>query len=338
MTTRLLEVILPADKKEGVGQLLEERSYIDVWYLGLSDGNILIRILSLSEDIEDIIDALTNRFSEEESFRIIIHVIDATIPHPEESDGKNVANGEKEINGEKKITYGQVTREELYEKAIENVKITRDYFAMIILSSIVAVIGVLYDSTAIIIGAMVIAPMLGPNIALSLSATLGDLQLAIKAMRSIAIGIGVALLISIIVGYFVPFDPSINEIATRTDVGYGYIILGLAAGGAGVLAITTGISAAIVGVMVAVALLPPLVVFGLLLGAGHNAPAFKALLLFLINLTAVNLAGVITFSAQGVRPGNWSEIDGAKKAINYALSIWVILLLIMALLIYISQE
>jgi uncharacterized membrane protein len=123
---------------------------------------------------------------------------------------------------------------------------------------------------------MVIAPMLGPNIALSLSAALGDLQLAIKAMRSIAIGIGVALLISVIVGYFVPFDPSINEIATRTDVGYGYIILGL--------------------------------------------------------------ADVITFSAQGVRPDNWSEIDGAKKAIYYALSIWIILLLIMALLIYISQE
>ncbi|WP_292463954.1 TIGR00341 family protein [Methanolobus sp.] len=338
MTTRLLEVILPGDQKHEVEQLLEGMNHVGVWYIQLSSGNILVRILSISEDIEEIIDKLSNRFSGESSFRIIIHAIDATIPHPEEADGKSEDYEKNEVNVEKNTKYGQVTREELYEEAIENVKLTRVYIALVILSSIVAVIGVLYNSTAIIIGAMVIAPMLGPNIALSLSAALGDLKLAVKALESNGFGIGITFLISLIVGSLVPVDPSINEIATRTDVGYGHLILALAAGGAGVLSITTGVSAAIVGVMVAVALLPPLVVFGLLLGSGHQIIAFQSLLLFLVNLIAVNLAGVITFSVQGVRPGKWSEIDGAKKTTNYALAIWIILIMLMAFIISISQE
>lgn len=337
MATRLLEVILPADRKGEIEQLLEKDSYIDVWYLGLSDGKIFVRILSQPENIDDIIDALKDHFSDEESFRIIIHVIDATIPHPGETEQKGVIPGEKKENTNKTIKYGQVTREELYEKASESVKITREYLAMMILSSIVAIIGVLYDSTAVIIGAMVIAPMLGPNIALSLSATLGDKELAMKALRSSTIGIGIALLISALAGMMLRIDPTLTEISSRTDIGYGYVILALAAGGAGVLAITTGISAAIVGVMVAVAMLPPLIVFGLLLGDGHSVPAFGALLLFLVNLIALNLAGIVTFSVQGVRPGRWWDADDAKRMTNYALSVWLILLALMVVIIYISE-
>jgi hypothetical protein len=55
-------------------------------------------------------------------------------------------------------------------------------------------------------------------------------------------------------------------------------------------------------------------------------------------MIAVNLAGVITFSVQGVRPGKWSEIGGAKKTTNYALTIWIILIMLMAFIISISQE
>jgi len=64
------------------------------------------------------------------------------------------------------------------------------------------------------------------------------------------------------------------------------------------------VMAALIGVMVAVALLPPLVTFGLLLGVGHMASATGALSLFLINLICVNLAGVTTFLVQSIRPAN----------------------------------
>ncbi|MGC1951284.1 MAG: DUF389 domain-containing protein, partial [Gammaproteobacteria bacterium] len=99
-----------------------------------------------------------------------------------------------------------------------------------------------------------------------------------------------------------------------------------ASGCAGALAFTTGVSATLIGVMVAVALLPPLVTFGLLLGGGHSALAMGALSLFLMNLICVNLAGVMTFLVQGIRPAIWWEKDRAVKATRLAILLWVALL------------
>ncbi|GEM_PF-860880 len=78
-------------------------------------------------------------------------------------------------------------------------------------------------------------------------------------------------------------------------MGLDDIAIALASGSAGVLAFTTRASSILIGVMVAVALLPPLVAFGLLLGAGHELLAFGALLLLFVNIICINLAGVVTF-------------------------------------------
>jgi uncharacterized hydrophobic protein (TIGR00341 family) len=113
---------------------------------------------------------------------------------------------------------------------------------------------------------------------------------------------------------------------SRTQVVPGEIVVALASGCAGALAFTTGVSAALVGVMVAVALLPPLVAFGLLLGGGEPALAMGALSLFLVNLICVNLAGVTTFLVQGIRPATWWEKDRAVKATRIAIGLWAALL------------
>jgi len=76
----------------------------------------------------------------------------------------------------------------------------------------------------------------------------------------------------------------------------------------------------------AVALLPPLVTFGRLLGGGHMASATGALSLLLMSLIRVNLAGVTTFLAQGIRPATWWEKDRAVKATRIALVLWAVLL------------
>ena len=73
----------------------------------------------------------------------------------------------------------------------------------------------------------------------------------------------------------------------------------------------------------AVALLPPLVTFGLLLGSGRPALAMGALSLLLVNLICVNLAGVTTFVVQGIHPANWWEKDRAKKATRIAIGLWM---------------
>ena len=115
-------------------------------------------------------------------------------------------------------------------------------------------------------------------------------------------------------------------------VGLGEVALALASGSAGALAFTTGLSATLIGVMVAVALLPPLVAFGLLMGSGHESLAWGAMLLFIANFISVNLSGVATFLAQGIRPQKRADAKRAKRASILAMALWILML---ALLVYI---
>ena len=96
--------------------------------------------------------------------------------------------------------------------------------------------------------------------------------------------------------------------------------------------------ATLIGVMVAVALLPPLVTCGLLLGSGRPGLALGALALFLMNLICVNLAGVTTFLLQGIRPANWWEKDRAVKATRIAIGLWVALLAVLVGMILLLQN
>ena len=200
----------------------------------------------------------------------------------------------------------------------------------VVLSTLVAAIGLVRGDIAVIIGAMVIAPLLGPNVALALAVTLGDGTLAVRALKTIAAGVATAAVVSVLMGVILPVDPSVPEIASRTDASFSDLALALAAGSAGALAFTTGIPTALIGVMVAVALLPPLATTGLLLGAGQIGPAAGAGLLVLTNVACINLAGIVTFLAQRVRPRTWWEEKRAKRATKIAVALWLVVLAVLA--------
>jgi len=210
------------------------------------------------------------------------------------------------------------------------------YIAMVSLSTVVAALGVLRDNTAVVIGAMVIAPLLGPNVGLALSTTLGDNKLLVRSIKTNITGIGVAFLISVVLGFLLSVDESVYQIASRTEVHLSDIALALASGAAGVLAYTIGMSAAVIGVMVAVALLPPLVTAGLLVGEMKFDLAYYAFLLVTTNVICVNLAAVATFILQGVKPRTWYKAEKAKKINKRALALWVTLVCVLALVIWLS--
>jgi uncharacterized membrane protein len=86
--------------------------------------------------------------------------------------------------------------------------------------------------------------------------------------------------------------------------------------------------------MVAVALLPPLVTFGLLLGRGEYYLANGAALLTAVNIACVNVAAVGTFLLRGIRPSKWYEKDNARKATRISLAIWLLVLAGTLLLIW----
>jgi uncharacterized hydrophobic protein (TIGR00341 family) len=216
----------------------------------------------------------------------VILAVEATLPRdePEPADTPEQAAPEEK-------SPERISREELYEDIKDAAECSRVYIAMVVLSTIVAAVGLYYDSVAIIIGAMVIAPLLGPNMALSLGTTLGDLPLLHRAIMTALAGIATTMALSVIIGVLVQMNPASPELASRNGVGLGDIAVALASGCAGALAFTTGVSPTLIGVMVAVALLPPLVAFGLLLGGGHPALAMGAMSLFLVNLISVNVSG-----------------------------------------------
>jgi len=304
----------------------------------LSQDQIMVRLLLPTEETEAILDLLKKHYSHVEGFRVILLPVEASLPRPEPEGKKEAEKEEAGPEPASKTKTARISRQELYADINQSAQLSRVYLVMVVLSSIVAAIGILRNNLVALIGAMVIAPLLGPNVALSLATTLGDISLAKRALKVNVVGIFTALALSIIIGFFFTVDPGIHVLASRTDVGVGDILLALAAGIAGALAFTTGIPTALVGVMVAVALLPPLVTLGLLLGSGHWNMALGAMLLLLVNLICINLAGVTTFLAQGIRPITWWEADRATRATRLAILLWGLLLLALVVVILLTRS
>lgn len=194
------------------------------------------------------------------------------------------------------------------------------------LSTIVASVGMLEDSIAIVIGAMVIAPLLGPNIALAFGTVLGDSKLMLRAFTALLTGIIIALLTSFVISLIYPLEEFSKELSTRTVVGLSSVAMALASGAAAALSMTTGLSTVLVGVMVAVAILPPTAALGLMLGYYQYPLALGAFLLLAVNIVCINLSANIVFIFKGINPRTSGEKRKAKKSALVYLLIWLMLL------------
>ena len=278
------------------------------------------------------LDELERQFSGVEDFKAVLLAVEAVVPRPKE-DPIDQAIGEASLI--KSST--RIHREELYSVINARSKVSWIYFTLVLLSAIVATVGLARENVAVIIGAMVIAPLLGPNVALALGTTLYDKKLIIEALKANLVGVASAFIFAVIVSVTLEIDLTAQEIVNRTQVGLGDIALALASGVAGGLAFTTRTPASLVGVMVAVALLPPLLVLGLFIGAQDWSSALGAFLLLATNVICINLAGVLAFLVQGVGPRTWWEKDRAKISTRLAIGLWGALLIALILVIYLSQ-
>ncbi|MGF1450043.1 MAG: TIGR00341 family protein [Opitutales bacterium] len=297
---------------------------IDATSTPLADDRTAHFILAEADAVEPLVEALSERFEEHANFRIAVSEVITLVPEPEEKDVAQSGSRDQQRN---KNAANRIAREELLEVLRPGTEVDRLYLATTSLSCLIAAMGLIQDSPAVVIGAMMIAPLLIPNMSLALGTTLGDLKMAAKSLRSNGCGIVLSLALSITLGFFLPFDPAVDEIAARTSVSYLDVALALAAGAAGAIAVSTGVSANLIGVMVAVALLPPVVAFGLLVGAGEFQLARGAGLMSGINVICVNLAAVCTFLLSGVRPNRWNDEALARRATWTALTFWFLMLL-----------
>lgn len=311
---RIIEVITDCGHVDTLQGLAEQHELLDFWSMPCEhETRCSIRLLVRPENQQQVVDSIQSIVGASENSRIIILPVEATIPRPEDVE-----------SSEQKKNSKTVTREELYQKIVSGIKLDSTFIWMVVLSTIVASIGLLADNVAVVIGAMVIAPLLGPNLALAFASALGDSTLIWQSLKTNIAGISVALTISIILGYFWPSEFTGQEILSRTDVGYDGIILALVAGAAAVLSLASGWSNSLVGVMVAVALLPPAATFGLMLGAAKFEMAIGAGLLLAINIVSVNLSAKLAFIAKGVKPRTWIEKNKARQSAIVAVIFWLI--------------
>ncbi len=319
MAARLIEVIVPRGKRDLLETVFKKKAVIQYWIEEDKPRNhLVVKLLTKVEDTGTITDTLSKLFGTAAGFRIIIQTVEATIP-PVEAPEEPPA----------KIGRLSVSREELYNDVVEAAKLNYVFAALMVISALIAAYGFLKDSTAIIIGSMVIAPLLAPNVAISLGSVLADFKLIRLGLATQLAGLLLVLFLSTVFGAVTNINPNLANIHQRIYADYTDIIVAFLSGTAGILSFTTGSSTALIGVMVSISLLPPLVATGLLMGAGYFILATGSFLLFLANLASLNLAGILTFLFQGVRPMTWWKAKKAKEYSRKALALWIVLILML---------
>ncbi len=242
MPERVIKIILPKDQAKDAIALLEGQDRLTFWQEELSAKNYVASILLDSVQSERIMDLFEKKFSKVSGFKLILFPVEASLPRPKE-EKKKPASTENRKENKSKL---RISREELYSDIVHSTKLNGVFISMTILSTLVVARGLLKDNVAVIIGAMVIAPFLGPNVALALSSVLAEKKLGVDAMKTLAVGGLIVVILSVSIGLIFPVDSAIVEISSRTHLGYGDMALALASGAAAVLAFTTGASAALI--------------------------------------------------------------------------------------------
>lgn len=319
---KLIEVVADAGNVDTVASIAERHEVTD-FRLGHKgeDGRQAMRLLAADSKVQELLDSLQGVFANQPGAHIIILPIEVALPKPTQPEQKD----------EDKAA---ATREALYANVAKGARLDSNFVALVVLSTIVAVLGLLEDNVAVVIGAMVIAPLLGPNLALALGTALGDIALMKQSLLTNIAGMAIALMMSIVIGLVMPVELTSAELMARTDVGIDSIALALASGAAATLSLTTGLSSVLVGVMVAVALLPPTAALGLMLASGHNDLAIGAALLLAVNVVSVNLAAKLVFLVKGVQPRTWNEKAKAKRAMRIYIAAWFVTLVMLIVAIY----
>ena len=171
------------------------------------------------------------------------------------------------------------------------------YLLLVLFSSLIALLGLLVNSVAVVIGAMLISPLMGPIFTSGLSFSMGDLSLARKSMKIIAVSILLSVSVAAIFTLLSPLKSPTQEILSRTRPNIYDLLIASFAGAAGAYALCTRVSYLFVttGVAVATAVIPPLSVVGYGIGTAQGSIAMGGFLLFFTNLVAIVISSDIVF-------------------------------------------
>lgn len=224
-------------------------------------------------------------------------------------------------------------RTEAYVRIRRSARPNTDFFILIGLSAMIASLGLIISSPAVVIGAMLVAPLMSPIVGTGLAIVLGDARFLRLALGAVARGVGLAILVGGIAGLLNLHEPLTPELMARTQPSLLDLGIALFSGMAGGYALSRSAAAgALPGVAIAAALVPPLATVGIALTTGYFRESFGAFLLFFTNFVAISSATALVFIVLGFRP---TEAQKARQTVKTrSVRVALILLVMVSLLLF----
>jgi uncharacterized hydrophobic protein (TIGR00341 family) len=228
--------------------------------------------------------------------------------------------------------------ERLVNATDKHVRLKKDTLIMALFATVVAFSGLFLDNVVIIIGAMLLSPLLGPLNAFAVNANLGRLRKVLVSQLSI-LGLLVAIIAlsavtTFIVSQFVNVPTSTGQIVLRTHASISDIGIALVIGFAGGLALFVGLPELLVGVAIAVALVPPATVAGIGLALENTGVFAGALALMFVYMIGLELGSSVMLRIRGVTPRRYYQKEEAKRKFVYSIAILAALFIILSLIVY----
>ncbi|WP_336024268.1 TIGR00341 family protein [Halobellus salinisoli] len=336
---RLVQVKVPSGKREAVLDVLDDEGVdyaVTDESSGRNDDAVVTFPLPIAA-VEPILDELRGVGIERDSYTVVVQAETVVSEQFEALEERYEVEEEETGNGDR------IAREELVARADEMAPTVRPYVLMTAVSAIVATAGLLLDSPAVVVGSMVIAPLIGPAMAASVGTVVDDSEMALRGVKLQALGavlaVGAAALFAILVRVtnVVPLTAeevfAIGEVRERLAPDVLSLVIALGAGAAGAVSLASGVSSALVGVMIAAALVPPTAVVGIGIAWGEPQSVIGSAVLVLVNILAINLVALVVLWRMGYRPKLWFREDEARSAtIKRIAALAVVLLLLTSLL------
>jgi uncharacterized hydrophobic protein (TIGR00271 family) len=236
---------------------------------------------------------------------------------------KNFNNIRDRFKNFKNKTIAPQQLEQIRNGLLEESTADLNYLTLIVGSCIIATLGLLSNSAAVIIGAMIIAPLMLPIRGLAFAALESNIFLFRKALNAILIGTIIAIFIALFIGYLVRLPEFGGEINSRSRPTLLDLGIAVAAGGiSGFAKVKPKISGSLAGTAIAVALMPPVCVIGLGLSHGNWSLSIGATLLYLTNLLGIILSCMLAFLIVGC-----TSFKRASKALGFTIAVTGLLLI-----------
>lgn len=326
---RLVEILVPKRKREPIEDILEEENveYTVTEEESREEPSVLITFPLPASAVESILDELRKTGIERDSYTVIVEA--ETV----------VSNKYDDLEQRYAQSAARISREEMQARAKDLTPRYSTYIVMMVLSMFVATAGLLLDSPAVVVGSMVIAPLIGPALGASVGTVIDDRPLFRRAVKQQVIGLGIGVVTAAVFGFFVRktglVPPvidlfEISEIEGRLSPDLLSLVIAIGAGVAGAWTLTAGTSVALVGVMMAVAVVPPLGVVGIGIAWGLPRVAIAASVLVLVNMFTINITSLGVLWYKGYRPENWYQQDEARIETKKRAIVFAVLLIVLS--------